>query len=367
MGVSEAYQIWNDRPVLQFAREHVRLVKAPDIEMCGYGTDIEIVRCDFTWKNWSTVPFDNCARPDGTTWLTAGPRINDHDFCYLFSGSDKLFYGDNDQKGDYLQRLGFYFQFKNMTGSDILTNTIPVVAVQLLDPDFNPLWNKTKPNTQERKAVETDFRLQRNNFGGVFNQSTIVKMFVSKLQEIKPHDISSVLGLTPSYINTTIISRDAIYYPLHESEKFGPERNSSGFFQVEMGSFTIEVQTQKRVRTILGALGIAGGAFGIIFTIYYILYGDRKSRPWGLMHRMMRLNPRDSIQIHNVPLISPLYEASSQELTQEERIACVEDRIEGLEGLLSEYCFDTTQLKRLSERIKDIQQSPASLKDLEAN
>ncbi|KAG9301076.1 hypothetical protein G9A89_012459, partial [Geosiphon pyriformis] len=264
--------------------------KAPDVEMCCYGTDIEIVRCDFTWQNFTTVPFDSCARPDGTPWLTAGPKINNHDFCYLFSGGDNLFYGDKDQKGDYLRSLGFYFQFKNITGYNSLSITVPIIAILLLDPDFNPLLNKTKTNAQEVRIINA-----------------------------VAHD-----------------------HPLRQSDKFGPDRKYSGYFQLEVG---------------------------IIFTLYSFLYGDQKLKPWGLMHRIVKLRVRDSAQMRNVPLISPFNEIASQELTQEEQMALVKDRIKELEGILSNYCFDTTPLERLSHRVKYMQQPPVfdERVDLEGN
>ncbi|KAG9305821.1 hypothetical protein G9A89_001110 [Geosiphon pyriformis] len=68
---------------------------------------------------------------------------------------------------------------------------------------------------------------------------------------------------------------------------------------------------------------------------------------------VMRLNPRDSIQIHNVPLISPLHEKASEELTQEERVARIEDRFQELEGFLSDYFIDTGPLRRFKDQAKD--------------
>ncbi|KAG9306721.1 hypothetical protein G9A89_004268 [Geosiphon pyriformis] len=348
------YQIWTDMPMLQLAREHIPFVKAPDIEMCGYGTDIQIARCDFTWKNWTTEIFDNCAHPNGTTWIIAGPKINEQDFCYLFSGNDHLFFGDKYHEKNYLQRLSFYFKFKNATASERLTISVPVVAGQLLDPDFNPIWNKTKLATEGREAAYNDFKSQSNNFGGVLNQTTIVKMTAIKLQEIKPGDFKSILGLRPDYINSTIISQSSIYYPLHESDQFGPDSQFSGNFQVEVGSFTIVVLTEKRVKTMLGSLGVAGGAFGIICTIYFSLYGDRKMQPWGLMHRMIKSEVSRFGQMPNVPLISPIRGKASEELTTDERMARMEDRFQELEGFLSDYVIDTTALRLLSKNQNSI-------------
>ncbi|KAG9285129.1 hypothetical protein G9A89_008476 [Geosiphon pyriformis] len=355
-------------PILENSQpEYVQFFKAPDVEMCGYGTDIEIAQCDFTWQNLTVVTFDSCARPDGTPWLTAGPKKDDYNFCYWFSGGDNLFYGDKDQQGDYLRSLGFYFQFKNITGYNSLSITVPTIAIKLLDPDFNPLWNKTKTNAQEWNA-NAGFIL-RNDFDAIFNQSTFVKMVFTKFQGIKPDDFSSLLGLKPNYINKKLISAVAHDHPLRQSDKFGPDRKYSGYFQLEVDDFKFEVLTQKRLKTILGSFGVAGGAFSIIFTLYSFLYGDQKLKPWGLMHRIVKLRVRDSAQMRNVPLISPFNEIASQELTQEEQMALVKDRIKELEGILSNYCFDTTPLERLSHRVKYMQQPPVfdERVDLEGN
>lgn len=191
-----------------------------DIEICGWNSDVEITRCDFTWNNWTRSEYPRCMRDKDFPYIYAGPRPDPNQYCYLFTTNDTVFYGAPSNK-KALHNIDFYFKIKNITGATSQSGrftkkqlhysaqslmfpfhrlvSVATVAMQLFDPSikffsalyffhyiqyilnqlifapgFNPLWNKSTPRTTHEKFVNDDFRLQGNNFAGVQNYSTIV-------------------------------------------------------------------------------------------------------------------------------------------------------------------------------------------------
>ncbi|CAG8616374.1 13341_t:CDS:2 [Ambispora leptoticha] len=340
------FQVWSDKPVIQIANEELSFIEMPNIEICGYGSDIEITRCDFTKKDWSDIVHPKCAKDNGGSYLLTKPVVN-LSYCYVFMGNGSLFFSkDNNDNDNILQQIIVYFKILNLTGAESASLSVPTVAVQLLDPSFDPLTGKVR-DSDMGKDVEDNLRLQLNNFAGIQNFSTSVKMTKSVYREIPPRDVNSLFGLNPKYINITTITAYAQYYPLHSNPNFTADTDT-GFFQISAGSFLQQVQTEKRVRNLFSALGVAGGGFSAICVIYIVLFGDRKTRPWGLMHYIVRSEVEQFGHMDNIPLLPQ--EDGKTTLTSEERLARMEDRFKVLEEILGDYFFDIAPLKSFKQR-----------------
>ncbi|KAF0464566.1 hypothetical protein F8M41_026518 [Gigaspora margarita] len=49
--------------------------------------------------------------------------------------------------------------------------------------------------------------------------------------------------------------------------------------------FVVQIETDKRTKTVLNSLGLIGGAWGFAKTIYTILFGATALKPWGLIQK----------------------------------------------------------------------------------
>ncbi|CAG8613334.1 1229_t:CDS:2 [Ambispora leptoticha] len=343
------YQIWTDIPVIQPAHEFLSTIDVPDIEICGWNSDIEIVRCDFTWQNWSATQYENCQTPDGFQYIYAGPRPDPTVFCYLFTANYTTSFGMG--VPDTLRTIDFYYKILNLTSAIKASVSVATIAMQLFSPDFNPLWNKSIPTTTMDKFIDADFKLQGNNFAGIQNYSTSVKYRKLTYRTIPDHDFRDILGLTPNYHNTSVFIASTTYFPLHGNNSNFTASTDTGHFGVSVGSFVHELKSEKRSHTVLGSLGVAGGGFGVICGIYILLFGEPKYKPWGLMHRMLNSEiPQIGGDPDNIPLVSPVYSKNISRLTHEERTARLEDRIYELESLLTDYFIDASPLRKISEK-----------------
>ncbi|CAG8580073.1 10425_t:CDS:2 [Ambispora gerdemannii] len=313
------FQIWSDKAVIQIANEKLSSIEVPNIEICGYGSDIKITRCDFTKKDWSKTINPDCIRQDdGVSYLYQKP-VADLSYCYVFMSNKSLLFSD---ESNDLRQIIVYFKILNLTGAEKASLSVPAVAVQLLDPSFDPLTGKVRDSKMGKSATD-NLRLQLNNFAGIQNFSTVVKMTKSVYREIPSGDFKSLLGLIPNYINITTLTAYTQYFPLHNNPNFTDDTDT-GFFQLTVGSYLQQVQTEKRVRNLFSALGVAGGGFSAICIIYIVLFGDRKTRPWGIMHYLVKSEVERFGRMDNVPL---LFNGDGKEssLTPEERIARMEN------------------------------------------
>ncbi|CAG8550793.1 14107_t:CDS:2 [Ambispora leptoticha] len=346
------YQVWTDRPIIQLSNELMDKLEVPDIEMCGYGSDIQITRCVFTYTDWTSDTLVNCSKK-GFPYVYAGPRTIENNYCYLFTGNKTLWFisAESNSKESKVEKkllqLGFYFKILNLTSVEALVLSVPTVAMQILDPDDNILWKKTT-KTKIAKGLNEELRLQGNNFDGIANYSTNVRFVKTTYCEIPDDDLSSRIGMSSgqAYVNTSTLITTAQYFPLHPNPNF-TETTDSGYIELKPGSFINRVSAEKRLRTLIGTLGVAGGAFSVICTIYFLLFGDRKFRPFGIMHRVTQSEITDFVTLDNVPLITPFTDEKSLE---QGRIELCENRIQNLETLLSNYFFDVTALTYIRER-----------------
>ncbi|CAG8632245.1 7237_t:CDS:2, partial [Ambispora gerdemannii] len=349
------YGIVTDVPLLQVGREYLNTIQVPDIELCGYMSDIEISKCVFTWRDWTSSSFDLCYDTNNTMqYIYAGPRAEDSSsYCYLFTVNRTLYYAMStfDSASPHSVRLiDFYFRFKNLTGAISSVISVAAISAQLYDPDFDPLWGKADAVTTIDKFVAAEWGLQYNSFAGIHNYSTQVRFKKTTIRSILQNDVGAIFGMEPNYHNTSYLHTTAAYYPLHVSPDF--QNNAThGHFALSVGSFVKDLQTEKRGHTILGALGVAGGAFG---GIYVILFGQPRTKPWGLMHKVAKREVARNADVNNMPFVTPVIDPTLPYQTADQRVSRIENRFQELEVLLSDYFVDASPLTKLRVRAREM-------------
>ncbi|CAG8612361.1 11522_t:CDS:2 [Ambispora gerdemannii] len=365
------YQVATDNPTIELSAERMTKIEVPDIEICGYGSDLRITKCAFTFTDWTSINLVNCSN-EGFLYVYPSSLNNPKNinYCYLFTGNKTLWFTSKNatSKDKKIFQIEFYFKILNFTGAEALSISVPTIAVQILDPDSNILWKK-KTKSKMANGMAEEITLQENNFAGIANYSTSVRFRRNTYREILDSDFASRIGFKPNYENITILTSTAQYFPLHLNPNF-TESTESGHFCVRPGSYLNRVQSEKRVRTLLGVLGLAGGAFSAVCTILILLFGDRKFRPLGIVHRVARSEVDEIVATNDLPLITSF--AKNQFLPDPERIVRCENRIQELEALLTNYFFDVTPLtylrdkglrRKSSENVESVESAGSDLSD----
>lgn len=54
---------------------------------------------------------------------------------------------------------------------------------------------------------------------------------------------------------------------------------------IEQPTYTVQVETDKRNKTVVSSLGLIGGAWGFATSIYALLFGTDSIKPWGLIQK----------------------------------------------------------------------------------
>ncbi|CAG8554506.1 2153_t:CDS:2 [Paraglomus occultum] len=85
------------------------------------------------------------------------------------------------------------------------------------------------------------------------------------------------LALEPNIIPyiTTKLESDSFSY-LYEGNEYGS-------IALRPSGFIVRTETEQRPYTILGALGLFGGAWNLAIVVYVFLFGTRSLHPWGFV------------------------------------------------------------------------------------
>ncbi|KAF0477825.1 hypothetical protein F8M41_024196 [Gigaspora margarita] len=243
------FKIVTDKPVIQLTHEYLDKLSIPDLEICCNESDIQITKYVFMLHNWTSTTFDNCTK------FIQRSRVENNIYCYLFENN----YTNN---------------ITNMTSKFL---SVGDISVQLMDSNFDLLWKGKAASTADLYENQI-FKLQMNAFSGIQNMSTLAYFTKQTIQTILPNDISAIFGTTPNYHSITYLNIASRYYPMHPNENVSAG-NFHGHFNVAPGSFIHDIQTEKLSHTVLIALGVLGGGFGLISGIYFLLFGRPRNNP----------------------------------------------------------------------------------------
>ncbi|KAF0461847.1 hypothetical protein F8M41_000372 [Gigaspora margarita] len=115
---------------------------------------------------------------------------------------------------------------------------------------------------------------------------------------------------------------------------------------IEAQVFVVQIETDKRTKTVLNSLGLIGGAWGFATTIYTILFGATALKPWGFIQKH-GFKIKNSVQkklkhtLELIPLVH--YPESSNNLNNYE----LKKRLDALQQFLTEYVVDMQYLEEI--------------------
>ncbi|ORZ02910.1 hypothetical protein BCR43DRAFT_482382 [Syncephalastrum racemosum] len=256
----------------------------PDIEMCAQNTTFTIARCVVTYMNWSSVTLPNCY-----DYIQVGEG-EDPSYCSLFQGSNDFFYGveqDYEDTSTDIRRLDVYWKIdaiENVTAASI---SIPSLTLEMYDPSFNR-WNDSNMADmipQQQQAV-------RNMVWGTGMATTMQNytsnMFftVQRYRAIRPYDFASLFGVETNYVEIPTVETSQLDWPLHADNDDIMNGVYHGQFSLQLSKVTVDVKTEQRQHTLLALVALIGGAYGVMTTLYILLFGMIRIGPFGLVHHV---------------------------------------------------------------------------------
>ncbi|KAG1092809.1 hypothetical protein G6F42_019109 [Rhizopus arrhizus] len=146
---------------------------------------------------------------------------------------------------------------------------------------------------------------------------------------------------------------------------------------IQPSSFTININNEQKVFTLLNAFAQIGGVLGLFIAVQTILFGFRPQSPWGIVHRWSfgRLRVKLTDRLANyfdrmgtpVPLVNPVSNrlstvfknnayasgyAVDEAMSQENRVHQVEERLQLMELLLKSYYLNDEVFRSLDQAVK---------------
>ncbi|CAB4482306.1 unnamed protein product [Rhizophagus irregularis] len=308
------YTLATDKPLLNVEQNFLDQIDVPDIKICG-----TYISSDVT---------------------DLGAHRN---FCYTFKANKTIKYAHPDKPIDGLSKIGFYF-YENTTAAEVNALGIASLSVQLISPDFDPFLQPDKVVSEMDKATRSELKLQWNFIAGMSQYVALVKFKTSVYNAILPGDASAIIGFGPHYHTTPKIESLVNYFPFN-SNPFNAPPGTTGYFSVAAGSFIQESTTENRSSTILGAIGSAGGALGVVGGIAVVLFGDSRVNPWGYAHKLLKEktpnvfvidvdDPNDAKD--QILKLSP----NRLKLSQDERTNLIEHELTEIKSVIKHYLLE---------------------------
>ncbi|CAI2195619.1 952_t:CDS:2, partial [Funneliformis geosporum] len=190
-----------------------------------------------------------------------------------------------------------------------------------------------------------------NKYYLVNNQVSYIGLTRNQKKIIHPK-FSGILGVSPSYKNLHRIVSNFQNMPI-------PDEPSTVYYSVislTATSFRMQVETEKRTRTLLGVFGLVGGAWGLSSALYATLFGVDAIRPWGCLQTDCGLRRRTYNKLKRRIPVLPLINSSSSmtELNSySPDVKELRDRLISLEIFLKEYVVDINYLEKSEKTVQN--------------
>ncbi|CAG8609053.1 7299_t:CDS:2 [Ambispora leptoticha] len=313
------------------------------MEICSSSSKLEFHDCVLVYTiGHKNDIIEDCVRGNGVPYIIPGADPTDGgSYCYLFSANE-LFYG-NITGG--IWRTGIFYTISNISAAEKGINEIPSIDLQLYDPKRDLLWD---PNAKVRNKLDEevlkDMHLQDSSISALINHSTVIRFQKNTYKSIARNDIKSYIGISADYEDTITFPCIITSFPLKENHQF-LNKSFSGFISIDVETYMHEINIERRLRTVLNSLGVAG----IFTTFYYFLFGDKKIKPWGFMHQVFR-SELEQLTTYK-PVSSLNFEALNSMFSSDNKFEDYDKRFAYLEGLLSDYIINTQPLEVVQDKI----------------
>ncbi|ORX43317.1 hypothetical protein DM01DRAFT_339473 [Hesseltinella vesiculosa] len=214
------------------------------------------------------------------------------------------YYGDRLPSNISHLHLVFYNKYHNPN--------LPVYHIS--DPYALPFsWYSESEDAQFQSAEEENLRTE-NSFDLNPNVGSTSSFAIIEREEIKSTYFWNYIGITTVHKRTYEIESKAVSETV--TTVYATEPQPLGSLHVFPASYEVTVLREQRAFTLVNAMGIIGGIFGLILGLQTCLFGYRPRSPWGVIHRWSMGQMRRSLLYNlksrfpeniNVPIIHPLH------------------------------------------------------------
>jgi hypothetical protein len=310
--------------------------------------------------------------------------------CFLFLPGPSFYilddkYGYADSKSTKIQ----FYLFAPPT----LSIMDAVIYVDMYAPGYDPnidaykLGNESIVNNLDRIQLRQWYSAEQSS--NVVENSFILKQKVQttasytliQKETLKPNDGWNYIGFSSNYDKSLTITSQFKDAPQNVSQITGGFPISQ--ITIQPKSFTININREQKVFTLLNAFAQAGGVLGLFIALQTILFGFRPQSPWGIVHRWsfgnlkMKLTNRLASYFDRmgtpVPLVSPVStrlstvfrsthpygpvggnvpSAAEEAMSQESRVQHVEERLQLMELLLKSYYLNDEVFRSLHQAVE---------------
>jgi hypothetical protein len=310
--------------------------------------------------------------------------------CFLFLPGPSFYivddkYGYRDSTGT---KMTFYF-FAPATPNI----TDAVIYADMYPPEYDPntyvykLLNETITNKLDLSQLrqwavqEQGFELVENSI--IVKETVISTASYSLIQNevLKPNDGWNYIGFSSNYDESLVINSQ--YKDAPQNAALIGDKLPIAQLTIRPTSFTINIDREQKVFTLLNAFAQAGGVLGLFVAVQTILFGFRPQSPWGIIHRWsfgrLRMKLTDRLVSYfdrmgtPVPLVSPVSNrlgtvfktnntyglpggnvpsAAEEAMSQESRVQQVEERLQLMELLLKSYYLNDEVFRSLHQGVE---------------
>ncbi|KAL0081512.1 hypothetical protein J3Q64DRAFT_1731715 [Phycomyces blakesleeanus] len=282
-------QIVDDVPLILLSSESVNATyAAPDIEMCVVNTTMQFAFCNAIYTNFTSLPFDCIGMTErGAISMGSTPQ------CYMLRTQGLLQYAANrpyPENSSLINNIEILWKLGSVDSAGYNIRAQPSMDIQLYSPTFNQWYLNSSEFIPQERTLYTSMQNGNNRIYSNLNVSTIIKFSPVKYRAIKPKDSRSILGFGAKYVDIITLDTTQQDFPLQQKEPL-TTGGYDGIFSISLAKTNMDVKTEQRQYTVLNAIALAGGAYGVLTGIYTILFGAGRFSPWGIFEMGVVYNP----------------------------------------------------------------------------
>ncbi|ORZ06890.1 hypothetical protein BCR42DRAFT_156217 [Absidia repens] len=284
------YQVYNDRTLLLLSTYNIPDTGyvSPDVEMCVTGSTFRITACVFQDLNYEAH-----IKPGCEGFLNYGANNDPSEKCIAFQGNDsKVMFApgtDTSKDANLVHRVDIFWAIDNLTAVSSQSLSRPNMAITTMSQEFSS-WRITPDDMEqllpEQAITWNSLQLQKYVSSSAVNQSTMIYFEPSRYRALKKN-AQSVIGLNSTYYEMDIIETNQFEWDFnHLFPNYETYGDYQGQFGIALRTSNVQVQTEQRQHTVLAALALAGGCYGVLTALYILLFGTPRLTPFGVSHNL---------------------------------------------------------------------------------
>ncbi|KAI8642822.1 hypothetical protein BD408DRAFT_415990 [Parasitella parasitica] len=312
--------------------------------------------------------------------------------CFMFISEPA--YSFIDDKMSFSQttstKMLFTFQGPPRLSTEGISDGSGVIYIDMYPPGYNPnmdIYNLTGGAAQSKLTSTYIREWAINEQGSNLVDSIILKPSVRTTaafeiienRKLRRDDGWNLVGFSSNYDKRYEVES----YFKDAPQNIGLLGSSKILAQLTLQpyAFTINVNNEQKVFTLLNAFAQVGGVLGLFIALQTILFGFRPQSPWGIVHRWsfgkLRVKLTDRLANYfdrmgtPVPLVNPVSRrlstvfknnaysavpgysyADEEAFSQENRVHQVEERLQLMELLLKSYYLNDEVFRSLDQAVK---------------